>query len=119
MELTEKLFSGNEIVIIAVQSENLFSKNVLEKFSYFHDSLENLPSINRVASIYNQRHIAPDDGGFEIKKILEKIPSDSIGYEKLIETIHASDVIGNLISSDLQIISFVAQINASKDFDEI
>ena len=36
-----------------------------------------------------------------------------------IETIHASDIIGNLISTDLNIMCFIAQITASADFDEI
>ena len=119
MELAEDLFSSNEIVIIAVESEDLLSERSLMKLSFLHDSLENMPSVSRVASIYNQRYIVPDDGGFEIQKLLEKIPSDSIENQKFIETIHASDIIGNLISIDLDIMCFIAQITASTDFDEI
>jgi len=119
MELAEDLFSSNEIVIIAVESEDLLSERILTKFSLLHDSLENLPSVSRVASIYNQRYIVPDDGGFEIQKLLENIPSDSIEKINFIETIHASDIIGNLISTDLNIMCFIAQITASADFDEI
>ena len=119
MELAEDLFSSNEIVIIAVESEDLLSERILTKFSLLHDSLENLPSVSRVASIYNQRYIVPDDGGFEIQKLLENIPSDSIEKINFIETIHASDIIGNLISADLNIMCFIAQITALADFDEI
>ena len=64
MELAEDLFSSNEIVIIAVESEDLLSESTLIKFSFLHDSLENMPSVSRVASIYNQSYIVPDDGGF-------------------------------------------------------
>ena len=119
MELAEDLFSSNEIIIIAVESDELLSESTLSKFSALHDSLENLSSVSRVASIYNHRYIVPDDGGFEIQKLLEKIPSDSIGSSELIETIHASDIIGNLVSADLNIMCFIAQIIASTDFDEI
>ena len=119
MSLVEELFSGNEIVIIAIESEDLLSSNTLEKYYAFHDSLENIISINRVASIYNHRYIVPDDGGFEIQKLLEKIPSDSIEHEILKRNIFNSDIIGSLISSDMTIMCFVAQINASTDFDEI
>jgi len=119
MELVEDLFSGNEIVIIAVESENLLSESTLTKFSFLHDSLENMSSISRVASIYNQRYIVPDDGGFEIQKLLEKIPSDSTDEANLIETIHRSEIIGNLISADMNVMCFIAQITASTDFDEI
>ena len=99
MELAEDLFSSNEIIIIAVESDELLSESTLSKFSSLHDSLENLSSVSRVASIYNHRYIVPDDGGFEIQKLLEKIPSDSIESSELIETIHASDIIGNLVSA--------------------
>ena len=119
MALVEELFIGNEIVIIAIESENLLSRKSLEKYSAFHDSLENIISINRVASIYNHRYIVPDDGGFEIQKLLEKIPSDSIENEILKRNIFNSDIIGSLISSDMSVMCFIAQINASTDFDEI
>ena len=119
MSLVEELFSGNEIVIIAIESEDLLSSKTLEKYYAFHDSLENIISINRVASIYNHRYIVPDDGGFEIQKLLEKIPSDSIEHEILKRNIFNSDIIGSLISSDMTIMCFIAQINASTDFDEI
>lgn len=119
MELAEDLFSSNEIVIIAVESENLLSSTSLVKFSSMHDSLVNIPSVSRVGSIYNQKYIVPDDGGFEIQKILQKIPEDSIETSNFIETIQASEIIGSLISSDLNIMCFVAQISAPTDFDEI
>ena len=119
MALVEELFIGNEIVIIAIESENLLSRKSLEKYSAFHDSLENIISINRVASIYNHRYIVPDDGGFEIQKLLEKIPSDSIEYKILKRNIYNSDITGSLISSDMSVMCFIAQINASTDFDEI
>ena len=119
MSLVEELFSGNEIVIIAIESEDLLSSKTLEKYYAFHDSLENIISINRVASIYNHRYIVPDDGGFEIQKLLEKIPSDSIEHEILKRNIFNSGIIGSLISSDMTIMCFIAQINASTDFDEI
>ena len=119
MSLVEELFSGNEIVIIAIESEDLLSSKTLEKYYAFHDSLDNIISINRVASIYNHRYIVPDDGGFEIQKLLEKIPSDSIEHEILERNIFNSGIIGSFISSDMTIMCFVAQINASTDFDEI
>ena len=92
MELAENLFSSNEIVIVAVESEDLLSERSLTKFSFLHDSLENMPSVSRVGSIYNQRYIVPDDGGFEIQKILQKIPKDSIETANFIETIQASEI---------------------------
>ena len=119
MELAEDLFSSNEIVVIAVESENLISEQILDKYSSLHDSLINIPSVSRVASIYSQKYIVPDDGGFEIQKILNKIPEDSLETSAFIEKIQASEIIGSLISAELNIMCFIAQITAPTDFDEI
>ena len=119
MELAEDLFSSNEIVVIAVESENLISEQILDKYSSLHDSLVNIPSVSRVASIYSQKYIVPDDGGFEIQKILNKIPEDSLETSAFIEKIQASEIIGSLISAELNIMCFIAQITAPTDFDEI
>ena len=119
MELAEDLFSSNEIVVIAVESENLISEQILNKYSSLHDSLVNIPSVSRVASIYSQKYIVPDDGGFEIQKILNKIPEDSLETSAFIEKIQASEIVGSLISAELNIMCFIAQITAPTDFDEI
>ena len=119
MGLAEDLFSSNEIVVIAVESENLISEQILSKYSSLHDSLVNIPSVSRVASIYSQKYIVPDDGGFEIQKILNKIPEDSLETSAFIEKIQASEIIGSLISAELNIMCFIAQITAPTDFDEI
>ena len=66
MQLAEDLFSSNEIIIIAIESDELLSDSTLSKFSSLHDSLENLSSVSRVASIYKNRYIVTDDGGFTI-----------------------------------------------------
>ena len=40
MELAEDLFSGSEIVVIAIETDSLLSERTLTKFSSLQDSLE-------------------------------------------------------------------------------
>tara|TARA_B100001179_G_scaffold197096_1_gene155991 strand:+ start:113 stop:2410 length:2298 start_codon:yes stop_codon:yes gene_type:complete len=119
MELAEDLFSGSEIVVIAIETDSLLSERTLTKFSALQDSLEAMDLISRTASIYSQKHIVPDDGGFGIEPLFDDIPSDSTGRALLLQTLHEGGVIGNLVSEDLKLMCFIAQIEASLDFDEI
>ena len=119
MELAEDLFSGSEIVVIAIETDSLLSERTLTKFSALQDSLEAMDLISRTASIYSQKHIVPDDGGFGIEPLFDDIPSDSTGRALLLQTLHESGVIGNLVSEDLKLMCFIAQLAASLDFDEI
>ena len=67
MEIVDELFSGSDILIVAVDSDSLFSTKTLTKLFSFQDSLESLEQISKVTSIFNQKYIVPDNNGFEIE----------------------------------------------------
>ena len=46
MEKVDELFSGSDILIIAVESDSLFSRTTLENLASFQDSLESLSLIH-------------------------------------------------------------------------
>ena len=118
IEKIDRLFSGSDIVIIAVESDSLFNSNTLEKLSSFQDSLEEIPSISRVTSIFTQKHILPTQEGFKIEPLLAEIPTDSSEHILFIDRLNNSGVLDNLISSDYSKMCFIGQINSSFDFDE-
>ncbi|RPH02561.1 MAG: RND family transporter [bacterium TMED46] len=118
MEIMDKLFSGSDILIVAVESDSLFSTKTLKKLFSFQDSLEAIDQISRVTSIFNQKYIVPDKNGFEIESVLLDIPQDSIGNQKLIERLDKSGIIGNLVSEDYNTLCFIGQINSSFAYDE-
>ena len=118
MEKIDELFSGSDIVIIGVESDSLFSERTLTKLSSFNDSLESIDLISKVTSIFNQKQIIPDENGFNIESILEKIPNDSLESENLIHRIKKSGVLGNLVSNDFNTMCFIGQINSSFEYDE-
>ncbi len=118
MEIMDELFSGSDILIVAVESDSLFSTKTLKKLFSFQDSLEAINQISRVTSIFNQKYIVPDKNGFEIESILLDIPQDSVGNQKLIERLDKSGMIGNLVSEDYKTLCFIGQINSSFAYDE-
>ena len=118
MEKVDKLFSGSDILIVAVESDSLFSFNTLNKLSSFQDSLESIELLSRVSSIFNQKNIVPDENGFEIEAILTTIPVDSISQAELKTRIKNSGMIGNLVSDDFRTLCFIGQVNSSFEYDE-
>ena len=118
MEIMDELFSGSDILIVAVESDSLFSTKTLKKLFSFQDSLEAINQISRVTSIFNQKYIVPDKNGFEIESVLLDIPQDSVGNQKLIERLDKSGMIGNLVSEDYKTLCFIGQINSSFAYDE-
>ena len=118
MEKVDELFSGSDIIIIAVESDSLFSYSTLQKLSIFQDSLESIDMIGKVTSIFTQKHILPDDGGFEIEPLLVHIPVDSAGQSELISKLKQSGIVGNLVSNDFNKLCFIGQITSSFAYDE-
>ena len=118
MEKVDELFSGSDIIIIAVESDSIFSGATLRKLSAFQDSLESLDLISKVTSIFTQKHILSEKGGFEIEPILMSFPSDSSEIEDLKKKLTSSGMVNNLVSSDFKKICFIGQINSSFEYDE-
>jgi len=119
IEKIDELFSGSDIIIIAVESDSLLNHpETLKKLSSFQDSLESIPLISRVTSIYTHKHIISTNDGFKIEPLLIDIPIDSTGYNLLIKKINQAGVVENLISKDYNTICFIGQINSSFEFDE-
>ena len=118
MEKINELFSGSDIIIVAVESDSLFSESVLKNLASFQDSLESIDVIGKVVSIFSQRQIIPDDGGFEIEPLLIEIPEDSSGQAELKLKIKNAGILGDLVSYDYNKICFIGQITSSFDYDE-
>ncbi len=118
MEKVDDLFSGSDIIIVAVESDSLFSSHTLIKLAAFQDSLESFDVLGRVTSIFTQKHILPDEGGFEIEPLLVDIPKDSVAQVELIQKIKDSGMVGNLVSDDFKTLCFIGQIITSFEYDE-
>ena len=118
MKKVDELFSGSDIIIIAVESDSLFNERSIEKLSSFQDSLEAIPLISRVTSIFTQKHILPTKDGFKIEPLLTSVPNDSTEYILFLEQLNRAGVINNLISSDYKKMCFIGQINSSFEYDE-
>ncbi|MBT3299723.1 MAG: RND family transporter [Candidatus Marinimicrobia bacterium] len=119
MDQAEELFSGTGMIIIAVESDSLFSPSVLAKYASFHDSLENIPLVSRVYSLYTHYDIESKSEEFVLRKTIESFPKNDSLRQKFINDLKNTDLIENIISSDLKKMSFLCQLESSYDFDEV
>jgi len=118
MDMADSLFAGTGMIIIAVESDSLFSPEILEKYVSFHDSLENLPLISRVYSLYSHYSIVPKLEEFVINKTIDSFPDDDSLRNEFIKELEQTDIIESLISSDLKKMSFLCQMGSAYDFEE-
>jgi len=118
MEKVDELFSGSDIIIIAVESDSLFSSNTLQKLNTFQNSFETLDLISKVTSIFTQKYIIPDKGGFEIEPLLVDFPKDSADFADFKSKLISAGMMNHLVSSDFRTICFIGQINSSFEYDE-
>ncbi|MBT5070149.1 MAG: RND family transporter [Candidatus Marinimicrobia bacterium] len=118
MDMADSLFAGTGMIIIAVESDSLFSPEVLEKYSSFHDSLENLQLISRVYSLYSHYSIVPKLEEFVINKTIDSFPDDDSLRNEFIKELEQTDIIESLISSDLKKMSFLCRMGSAYDFEE-
>lgn len=119
MDEIDDLFGGSTILILAVESDSLLYQTTLEKFAAYNDSLANIDVIKNIVSLYSTSKIISSDTGFKIGPLIESLPKDAYEVEQLKNDLNATNrIIGNIISDDFQIMSFICQLSVSFDYDE-
>ncbi len=119
MDEIDELFGGTTILVLAVESDSLLYEHTLSKFKAFADSLTEIDDIDKVVSLYTSTKISSSEDGFQINPLLVKLPKTDSEVDSLKEYLSkTSRVIGNIISDDFRMMSFICQLTVSFDYDE-
>jgi len=119
MEEIDDLFGGSTILVLAVESDSLLQKSTLEKFAAYGDSLANIDVIQNIISIYTASRIINSDDGFQIIPLVDSFPDNPKEVAELRANLSSTNrVIGNIISDDFTMMSFICQMSVSFDYDE-
>lgn len=119
MDRVDELFVGSTIVLVAVESDSLLYRSTLEKFRDLQDSLEAIPQIGGVTSLYNATSISSSDLGFAVEPVLNTFPDSLTEVDSLQQKLAGyRQIVGTLISSDFRMMNFVCQLNTAMQFDE-
>ena len=119
MDDIDDLFGGTTILVLAVESDSLLYNHTLEKYKALADSLENIDVIDKVVSLYTSTKISSSEDGFQINPLIEQFPINEGQVDSLKEYLrNTSRVVGNIISTDFRMMSFICQLTVSFDYDE-
>ena len=68
------IFGDDEFFVISFESEDLFSKEILEMIQEITTSLENLDEVEKVTSLTNVNDITGGEDYFEVRRFIEEPP---------------------------------------------
>jgi len=119
MDEIDDLFGGTTILVLAVESDSLLYSHTLEKYQAFTDSLLDIDIVDKVVSLYSSSKISSSEDGFQIDPLIEQFPKTDTEVEELKTYLNnTSRVVGNIVSEDFRMMSFICQLTVSFDYDE-
>ena len=94
-------FGGTYTGVIALKSDNVFSKQTLQDVQSITDTLENFPGISSVVSLTNVIDIKSEDGLVTIDKLMDEVPESKEELDSLKRYVLGKDMYkGILVSKD-------------------
>ena len=94
-------FGRDERAIISITSDTIFTKAFLTKLKKMQDDIEaNVPYIDDITSLINVRNTHGEGDSLIVDDLVETMPSDMKGFEKLQETALSSKLYKNLLINE-------------------
>lgn len=107
-------FGRAELIVIGIQSADIFSKDFLERLNSFHQELEKeIPYLREVTSLINVRRTHGDQDNLIVEDLLENWPRDRSDLERLKSTVMSNPFYLNyLVSEDANMTAVVIETEA-------
>lgn len=107
-------FGRDEVVILAIRSEDVLAPEFLERLAAFHEELENeVPHLEEVRSLINARVTKGDEDQLLVEDLLEEWPEDPESWQEIREFVLQNPFYQNLlISSDAQLTTIMVETSA-------
>ena len=94
-------FGRDEMIILMIQSDQMFSLPFLENLKALHDELEeNVPLINDIDSLINARSTRGESGEMNVEELLEEFPETDLELEILRDYVLTHPLYKNLLISE-------------------
>jgi len=110
----EDIFGGSELIILSIESDDIFSYATLSKIQQMSSAIENLPAVDRVMSLTNAFELKGTEDGFEVRDLIENLPESEREREILRQKVSADDLLyGNIVSRDFRRTSIIAALSGT------
>ncbi|MBW2514751.1 MAG: MMPL family transporter [Deltaproteobacteria bacterium] len=108
-------FGRAELIVIAIQSPEIFSSTFLSKLQSFHQDLEEeIPYLREVTSLINARRTRGERDRLIVKDLLEDWPRDPMDLMRLKKEVLSNPFYLNyLISEDAQVTAIIVETEAA------
>ncbi len=95
-------FGRTELVLITIESKNIFSKPFMQRLKSMHDEIEsNVPHLDDITSLINTRNTKGAKGELIVEDLLENWPQNDHAWQALKEQAMANPLYTNMmLSSD-------------------
>ena len=116
----DETFGGAEFIMVALESGNIFTYDVLNDIDYLTNELEKIKGISSIRSIINVEEIKGVEDGIEVVDLIEEIPSSEEGLKQLRNRILSDEeYAGNIVSKDGKVAAIVIQLQANANKSQV
>lgn len=117
-----KQYGGNDIAMIALETDNIFKKETLEQIRQITDSIKTINEIGSVTSLTDVIDIKSSEEGIEIGKLVDanNLPETPRQLDDLKKYVFSKDMYkGSLISEDGTATLVIAKIITGSDKEKV
>lgn len=119
LDSLDNIFGGSEIIVVAVESDSLFTPATLEKFATLDSLLGEVNGVDKVLSIYSAKEVKGGAGTLMIDDLIMEIPTTSEEIDGLRRTIRGNDLVyKSLVSEDFKAMAFFLMLGATAQLDD-
>ena len=108
-------FGRDELIILAIGSENVFATEFLERLQAMHGDLEtDVPYVEKVHSLVNARNTKAEEDVLRVEYLLEEWPEKDVDLAGLERQVRNNPLfVNNLISADGRFATIIIETRAS------
>lgn len=100
-DLFRENFDNDDVFLIAIRSENLFTAPMLEHLTRYHQALEDqVPFLDEVNSLVNARVTRGEGNELIVEDLLERMPQSEAQFEALRTQVLANPLYKNIFISE-------------------
>ncbi len=119
LAVLDSIFGGSEIIVVAVESDFLFTPSVLKKFAPLDTLLADAKGVDKVMSIYSAKEISGGAGMLSIDDLIEDIPETPEEIDSLKLAIAGNDLIyKSLVSEEFDAMAFFLMLVPTAELND-
>lgn len=119
LDILDSIFGGSEIIVVAVESESIFTPAGLKKFASLETLLGDVVGVERVISLYSAKEITGGAGILLIENLMDEVPETLEGINSLKETVAKNDLVyESMVSKDFDALAFFLRLGATSEVND-